>query len=125
MTALPVAAIEELRLAAEELLESFRLERRAIVTLDAHRLDELAPSKVSIVAHMRELLARHGCTVTTAPAEIRELFAAIRLEAQSTAILATAASASVRRLMGGEPTSYDRRARPQAAMGQPLLRAAG
>ena len=125
MSALPLDALDELRLAGDELLDTFSRERRAIATLDARLLDELAPAKAAIVVHMREVLPRHGCTVDTAPPEIQRLFAALRVEAQAAAMLATTAAAGVRRLLGGEPTGYDHRARHQSLAPRPLLRAAG
>lgn len=125
MTPLPLSALDELRQTGDELLDAFRRERQAIAALDARALDELAATKADIVAHMRRVLGQHGATVASCPPEVQRLFATLRIEAEASAMLASTAAAGVRRLLGGEPAGYDRRARQHAAPPRPLLCAAG
>lgn len=125
MTALPLAALDELRQTGDELLDAFRRERQAIAALDARALDQLAVAKADIVEHLRRVLRQHGATVASCPPEVQRLFATLRIEAEASAMLATTAAAGVRRLLGGEAAGYDRRARQHASTPRPLLCAAG
>jgi hypothetical protein len=94
----------------EELRAVFAAERAAIAALDHARLEELTAQKRAIV----EQLAGLG-EITAEPAA-KALFAAIRVEAQATALLAAAASEAVRALLGYSATGgYDRRARQTTA----------
>jgi hypothetical protein len=98
-----------LRELAEELRATFAEERRAIGALDHARLTYLAVHK----QHLAERLAaaRDSAPVVEAPV-LRELFAALRVEAHANALLANAASEAVRAMLGYESTgAYDRSAR--------------
>ena len=102
-------ALDELRLLAEELRAAFAEERRAIGALDHARLDWLAGHKQAVAERLRVAAAM------IAPADrptIRAVFEALRVEAQATAMLAAAATESVRAVLGYESSgAYDRRAR--------------
>lgn len=89
-----------------ELRQAFADERRAIAALDHVRLAELAERKQQLAAR----LAAVAETASRAPAT-RELFAALRIEAHATAVLAIAASEAVRALLGYDTIgNYDHRA---------------
>jgi hypothetical protein len=88
----------------------FAEERRAISALDHAKLEELANAKIAIAQRLDALLAR----VDTKDPAVRDLFTAIRTEAQATALLASAATQAVRTMLGYKPANaYDRRARQQ------------
>ena len=98
--------LDTLRQLGEELRQTFADERHAIATLDHGRLELLAETKRRLAGELTAVRAD-----TRAP-ELRELFAAIQVEARATALLAAAAAAAVRGLLGYEPSAgYDRRAR--------------
>ncbi len=106
-----------LRELGEELRETFAEERRAIGALDHSRLTYLAMHKQHLAERLGE--ARSAVPAGEMPV-MRELFAALRVEAHANAALASAATEAVRSLLGYEPSSgYDRRARPTQT--QPLL----
>src|SRR5688572_15891709 len=98
--------IDELRRLAEELRSVFADERVAISKLDHARLETLAQTK-------RELATRLGAIRDAALAEnspaVRDLFAAIQIEARATAMLASTANQAVRALLGYQPAGYGRR----------------
>lgn len=101
--------LHELRLIGEELRQAFADERRAISSLDSPRLEQLAIHKEQLankLIELRELALATGLTA------VKDLFIAIRIEAQATAILAATAAQAVRGLLGFETSGgYDRRAR--------------
>lgn len=106
------AELDELRRAGEELRAVFADERRAISTLDAPLLESVAARKQQVAAHLEQLRSR----LSTTDPLVRDLFAAIRVEAQATALLATAATQAVRELLGYKPANaYDRRARHETS----------
>lgn len=106
------AELEELRRTGEELRAVFADERRAISTLDAALLEIVAARKQQIAAHLEQLRSR----LSTTDPLVRDLFAAIRVEAQATALLATTATQAVRELLGYRPANaYDRRARHETS----------
>jgi hypothetical protein len=102
-------ALDALRLLAEELRDAFVEERRAIATLDHARLEWLATHKQAIAERLREATARVG----ERDRELaRAVLEAVRVEAQATAMLAAAATESVRAALGYNSSgAYDRRAR--------------
>lgn len=102
-------AFDELRLLAEELRSAFAEERRAIGALDHARLDWLARHKQAIADRLQ--VAASEIAPADRPA-VRAVFEGLRVEAQATAMLAAAATESVRAVLGYEPAgAYDRRAR--------------
>jgi len=106
------AHLLELRQLGDELRATFAEERAAISALDHRALGELALRKQAIAGRLAEL--RDHLDVR-APF-VRDLFVAIQVEARATAMLAAAATAAVRSLLGYEPVaSYDRRARQQTS----------
>jgi hypothetical protein len=110
----------DLRALGEELRETFAEERRAIGALDHARLTYLA-------VHKHHLAERLGQARDTAPVcdlpVMRELFAALRVEAHANALLASAATEAVRAMLGYEPAgTYDRRARPTTVQPMMVLR---
>lgn len=109
MTDTELEDLNRLRLLGEELRRLFADERRAIVTLDHARLEQLAADK----QRLAEALSAFR-TLERMPA-VRDLFAAIRVEARATAMLAATAAEAVRTMLGYENTGgYDRRARRTA-----------
>lgn len=113
--------LDGLRELGEELRETFAEERRAIGALDHARLSYLAAHKQHLAERLTE--ARATAPVAEAPA-LRELFAALRVEAHANAMLATAATEAVRALLGYESTGgYDRSARRTSTQPMQLLRA--
>jgi len=101
--------LDQLRELGEELHATFAEERRAIGALDHSRLTYLAVHKQHLAEQLAE--ARDAAPVVDAPV-IRELFTALRAEAQTNALLATIATEAVRSLLGYESTGgYDRAAR--------------
>lgn len=103
------SVLDELRRIGEELRQAFADERRAISSLDHERLVALASHKEQLASQLS--LLREPALATGSPA-VRDLFAAIRVEAQATAILATTAVEAVRSMLGYETGgSYDRRAK--------------
>jgi hypothetical protein len=90
-----------------ELSRAFADERSAIATLDHERITALHEAKTALVRELAELLP-----IAQRDPELRRVFALLRTEAHATAMLAAAAGAGVRALLGYETTSrYDRRAR--------------
>jgi hypothetical protein len=109
--------LAQLKELGEELRETLADERRAIAALDHARLTYLAVHKQHLAERLGE--ARDAAPVANLPV-MRELFAALRVEAHANALLASAANQAVRALLGYEPSgSYDRRARPTTV--QPML----
>lgn len=103
------ATLDELRCLAEELREVFADERAAISALDHRRLGALAATKQCLTDRLGKI--RDAALATRSPA-VRDLFAAILVEARATAILAATANQIVRTALGYETTTgYDRRAR--------------
>jgi hypothetical protein len=101
--------LEQLRELGEELRATFAEERRAIGALDHARLTYLAVHKQHLAERLAE--ARDAAPIVDAPV-VRELFAALRVEAHANALLATAATEAVRALLGFQSTGgYDRAAR--------------
>jgi len=101
--------LHELRHVGEELRQVFADERRAISTLDSARLEQLASHKELLANKLSELREPALATGLTA---VKDLFIAIRVEAQATAILAATAAQAVRGMLGFETSAgYDRRAR--------------
>ncbi|HEY0192840.1 MAG TPA: hypothetical protein VGC42_17100 [Kofleriaceae bacterium] len=101
--------LTNLRDLGEELRETFAEERRAISALDHARLTYLAVHK----HHLAERLAEARATTPAVNAPLlKQLFAALRVEAQANAMLATVATEAVRAMLGYESTGgYDRAAR--------------
>ncbi|MEO8698612.1 MAG: hypothetical protein ABI867_01180 [Kofleriaceae bacterium] len=98
-------ASSELVCVASDLRKAFADERAAIAALDHARLEALVETK-------RALAERLSVLAPNARAENRELFAALRIEAQATAMLAATANTAIRALLGYSTNdSYDRRAR--------------
>ena len=109
--------LDNLRELGEELRETFAEERRAIGALDHARLTYLAVHKQHLAERLGE--ARDAAPVANLPA-MRELFAALRVEAHANALLANAATEAVRAMLGYETRGgYDRKARPTTPL--PLL----
>ncbi|MFN0249706.1 MAG: hypothetical protein ACKV2T_22685 [Kofleriaceae bacterium] len=106
------ATLDDLRATAEELRVVFADERRAICTLDHAKLEELASAKVRLAQRLDKLRS----SLDTSDPLVRDLFIAIRAEAQATALLASAATQAVRSILGYKPANaYDRRARQQTS----------
>jgi hypothetical protein len=101
--------LELLRRLGEELRAAFAEERVAIGKLDNAKLAQLAVLKQAIASQLAQLQP-----TVTPTRELGDLFAAIRIEAKATAMLAAVAADAVRNLLGYEPTGYDRRARRTA-----------
>ena len=101
--------LTNLRELGEELRETFAEERRAISALDHARLTYLAVHK----QHLADKLAEARATAPKVNVPVlRELFAALRVEAQANAMLASIATEAVRSVLGYETTGgYDRAAR--------------
>jgi hypothetical protein len=106
---------DELRLLGEELRALLVEERRAIAKLDHERLSWLAEQKRHLAAQLATISPG-----TCSPAA-KEILAAIKIEAQATAMLANVATEAVRTLLGREQTGYDRRARRTESSGTRLL----
>lgn len=101
--------LSDLRELGEELRDAFAQERRAIGALDHAKLTYLAVHK----QHLAERLAEARDAAPHAEsAVLRQLFTALRAEAQANALLATVATEAVRSLLGYEQSSgYTRSAR--------------
>ena len=113
--------LERLRELGEELRATFAEERRAIGALDHARLTYLAVHKQHLAEQLAE--ARTTAPVVNEPA-LRELFAALRVEAHANALLAKAATDAVRLMLGYESTGgYDRAARRITTQPLGMLRA--
>ncbi len=99
--------LDLIRRLGEELRIVFADERHAIGLLDHAALDVLSDRKRAIA----DELGRARNKVPRSP-EVRALFEAIRSEAHANALLARAATDTVRALLGIDPTpnGYDRRA---------------
>lgn len=101
--------LANLRELGEELRQTFADERRAISELDHARLTYLAIHKQHLADKLGE--ARATAPKRSAPV-LRELFAALRVEAHANAMLASVATEAVRAMLGYETTGgYDRAAR--------------
>ncbi len=111
-------SLDLLRQLGEELRALFAEERIAIASLDRTRLAQLAESKQDLARRLEQARASAPASLDR---EIRMLFAAVRAEAQATAMLARAATEAVRALLGIEQTGYDRRARAVQASAARLL----
>ncbi len=101
-------AVDALRLLGEELSAMFAEERRAIAGLDHGRITYIVEQKRHMVARLGEVLAAAPLSLAK---DIRELLAAVRVEAHATALLASAATEAVRALLGYESAGYDHRAK--------------
>ena len=113
--------LDGLRELGEELRATFAEERRAIGALDHARLTYLAVHKQHLAERLAE--ARNAAPAAEAPM-LRQLFAALRVEAHANAMLASAATDAVRALLGYESTGgYDRAARRITTHPMQLLRA--
>jgi len=111
--------LDNLRELGEELRETFAEERRAIGALDHARLTYLAVHKQHLAERLGE--ARDAAPAANLPA-MRDLFAALRVEAHANALLATAATEAVRALLGYQSTGgYDRGARRTPTLPLPTL----
>ena len=112
--------LDSLRELGEELRATFAEERRAIGALDHARLTYLAVHK----QHLAERLAEARDTAPAVDAPIlRDLFAALRVEAHANALLANAATEAVRAMLGYESTGgYDRSARRTTAHPAQMIR---
>jgi hypothetical protein len=113
--------LDGLRELGEELRATFAEERRAIGALDHARLTYLAVHKQHLAERLAE--ARTAAPAAEAPM-LRQLFAALRVEAHANAMLAGAATEAVRALLGYESSGgYDRSARRTTTQPMQLLRA--
>jgi hypothetical protein len=114
-------SLPELLHLGEELRALFAEERAAIGALDHETLDRIADTKRTLVerlAVLRDELAGEQS------AAVRDVFAAIRTEAHATALLAAAANAAVRAVLGYDTANaYDRRARRAEATPSRILAA--
>lgn len=101
--------LDELRRLGEELRQAFADERRAISSLDSARLAELATHKEQLA---NQLAVLREPALATGSSAVKDLFAAIRIEARATAMLAATAAEAVRAMLGYQTSgAYDRRAR--------------
>lgn len=108
-------ALDRLRLLGEELRRTFAEERRAIASLDHAALERLNDEKRAITQQLSEV---RGQLPATVGAVVHDLFLALRVEANATAMLAATASEAVRALLGYETSGgYDRRARRDTTTG--------
>ena len=91
-----------------ELRATFAAEREAITTLDHARLEQIAVTKRDLAARLRQAVA----AATPDPAS-RELFAALRIEAHATAVLAVVATTAVHAMLGNDVAEqhYEHQAR--------------
>jgi len=113
--------LDRLRELGEELRATFAEERRAIGALDHARLTYLAVHKQHLAEELA--LARQTAPAIEAPI-LRQLFAALRVEAHANALLASAATEAVRAMLGYETTGgYDRAARRTTTQPMRMLRA--
>ncbi|NVB79786.1 MAG: hypothetical protein HOV81_15425 [Kofleriaceae bacterium] len=102
------AVLADLTRTGEELRVVFADERAAISKLDHAKLEEVALRKQDLAARLEKLRTQ----VSLQDPLVRDLFAAIRVEARATALLAATATQAVRALLGYAPANaYDRRAR--------------
>lgn len=101
--------LTNLRELGEELRTTFADERKAISALDHAQLTYLAVHK----QHLAERLAEARATAPGVDDPVlKQLFAALRVEAQANAMLASMASEAVRALLGYESSGgYTRSAR--------------
>lgn len=107
----PPQAIDELRLLIDELRASFAEQRRAI--------SHLSESRVSwMVSHQNQICSRIEALLSTAnrellPEPMRNVIAAVRIEAEATALLAATVAHGLRHLIEqGEAAGYSASARP-------------
>ncbi len=113
--------LDELRRVGEELRQAFADERRAITSLDASRLTELATHKEQLA---NQLAALREPALATGSTAVKDLFAAIRIEARATAMLAATAAEAVRAMLGYQTSgAYDRRAKQTITVAPRLLTA--
>jgi hypothetical protein len=116
----PERWLDSLRELGEELRATFAEERRAIGALDHARLTYLAVHKQDLADRLAEL--RDTAPAVEAPV-LRQLFAALRVEAHANAQLASAATEAVRAMLGYESTGgYDRGARRTTTHPMQLIR---
>ncbi len=114
-------SLQELRQLGEELRQAFADERRAISSLDHGRLEQLAAHKELLANRLADL---RGAALATGSPAVRDLFAAIRIEAHATAILAATAAQAVRGMLGYQTSGgYDRRARQSITVAPRLVTA--
>jgi len=113
--------LHELRLVGEELRQVFAEERRAISSLDAAALVDLAGRKELLANRLSEL---REPSLATGGQSVKDLFLAIRIEARATAILAATAAEAVRSMLGFQSSgAYDRRARQSITVAPRLMTA--
>ncbi|HEY1551353.1 MAG TPA: hypothetical protein VGG28_26170 [Kofleriaceae bacterium] len=107
---------EELRRLGEELRAVFARERTAIGQLDHDALATVYEAKQRLVTELGKLRAN----ASTRDPELRALFAAIRVEAHATALLANHANHAINALLGRETSGYDKRANRTMTAGPSL-----
>lgn len=113
--------LHELRQVGEELRQAFADERRAISSLDAVALEQLAHKKEHLASRLSEL---RGPALATGSSSVKSLFEAIRIEANATALLAATATEAVRSLLGYRTSgAYDRRAKQSITVAPRLVTA--
>lgn len=113
--------LHELRQVGEELRQAFADERRAISSLDAAGLEQLAIRKERLASRLSEL---RGPALATGNSAVKDLFAAIRVEASATALLAATATEAVRAMLGYQSSgAYDRRAKQSVTVAPRLITA--
>lgn len=113
--------LHELRQVGEELRQAFADERRAISTLDSGALELLAHRKEQLASRLSEL---REPALATGNAAVKDLFAAIRVEASATALLASTATEAVRSMLGYKTSgAYDRRAKQTITVAPRLVTA--
>ena len=111
--------LHELHQIGEELRQAFADERRAISSLDHERLVQLAVHKEQLAS---QLAALRDAALSTGSQAVKDLFAAIRIEARATAMLAATAAEAVRAMLGYESSgAYDRRAKQTHTVAPRLL----
>jgi len=109
--------LDNLRELGEELRETFAEERRAIGALDHARLTYLAVHKQHLAERLGE--ARDAAPAANLPA-MRDLFAALRVEAHANALLANAATEAVRAMLGYETRGgYDSNRQTEKVVARP------
>jgi hypothetical protein len=101
-------ALDELRLLLDELCASFGEQRRAIAQLSGAKVSWLVTQQTQICARIESLLATSGSRE-----RLPEILAAVRREAEATAMLATVAAHNVRNVLEQrELSGYSASARP-------------
>ncbi|HRC58628.1 MAG: hypothetical protein IPI49_31600 [Myxococcales bacterium] len=105
-------SLDELRLLIDELRASFAEQRRAISRLAGERVSWLVGHQSQICSRIESLLTAAGGREGL-PEPLRNIMAAVRIEAEATALLAAIAAHSVRNLIEqSEPAGYNATARP-------------